>query len=87
MWNIESIVPCAAFVEARYSLEVLALSRIERFEETAFGCDRSQGSGFCAVVVPVAEGPLSVEGCVFCLAQIGCEQRECIIGDIVFEGM
>ena len=40
--NIESIVPCAALVESRHRLEVLALARVERLEEGAVGVQRPE---------------------------------------------
>lgn len=53
--DIERIVPCRAFVETGDRLEILALPRIERRQETALPGDRTESARFGAVVVLIAE--------------------------------
>ena len=54
MRNIECIVPCTAFMKARDRLEILSLTRIERFQERTVLQERPQCAEIRAVIVAVA---------------------------------
>ena len=87
MRNIECIVPCATLVEARHCLEVLALARIERLEETAVGIQRPECAESRAVVVLVLERLRAEAGGIFCMSKVLGKKRKRIVGYIIFKCM
>ena len=87
MRHIESIVPCAAFMEARSSLEVLALARIERRIEAPVHHQRPECTVFRTIIMLVAERCSLETGGIFLVSQGISQQGKRVVGDIIFECM
>ena len=83
--DIERIVPCRTFVETGNRLEILALPRIERRQETALPGDRTESARFGAVVVLIAERTVPEQRRVLPAAERIGQQRQGMVGDIVFQ--
>jgi hypothetical protein len=87
MRHIEGVVPCAALVETRHRLEILALAWVERFQEAAVSVQRPQGAEFRAVVVLVLKRLRAEAGRILCMSEVLGKKRKRIVGYIIFKCM
>ena len=87
MRDIESIVPCTSFVEARNGFEILTLPRIERFEEGAVFLQRTEGAEVRTVVVAVLKRLHAEPFGILIMAEVGGEERKRMVSDVIFKGM
>ena len=85
--NIECVVPCTSFMEARNSFEVLTLPRIERFEEGTFFLQRTEGAEVRTVVVAVLKRLHAEPFGILIMAEVGGEERKRMVSDVIFKGM
>ena len=87
MRRIEGVVPCASLMEARHRLEVLSLTRIERFEEFSILSQRTESSEIRTIVVLILERSFTESLCILNMSEICSKKRQSIVCNIILKSM